>query len=73
MAKQKLKTHSQHARAAGWNDPLRPQQPLVSGKWLLSALGIMVAVAAVCAYVTLGLLFYQGSWQLIFHPGQAPP
>jgi len=70
MAKQKLKTHSQHARAAGWNDPLRPQQPLVSGKWLLSALGIMVAVAAVCAYVTLGLLFYQGSWQLIFHPSR---
>jgi len=59
------------ARAAGWKDPLRPQQPLVSGRWLLSALGIMVAAAAICAYATLCLLFYQGSWQLIFHPSRA--
>lgn len=63
------------ARAAGLhastlNDPLRPQQPLVSGKWLLSALGIVVASAAVCAYAALCLLFYQGSWQLIFHPSR---
>jgi uncharacterized protein len=58
------------ARAAGWKDPLQPQQPLVSGKWLLSALGIVVALAAICAYGTLCLLFYQGSWQLIFHPSR---
>ena len=57
-----------HARAAGWNDPLLPQQPLVSGRWLLSALTGVVALGAVCAYGTLCLLFYQGSWQLIFHP-----
>jgi hypothetical protein len=57
-----------HARAAGWNDPLRPQQPLVSGRWLLSALAGVIALGAVCAYGTLCFLFYQGSWQLIFHP-----
>lgn len=55
------------ARPAGRN---APQQPLVSGKWLLSALGIVVALAAVCAYATLCLLFYQGSWQIIFHPSR---
>jgi uncharacterized protein len=58
----------QEARASGWNDPLKPQQPLVSGKWLLSAIGIVLALAAICAYAALCLLFYQGSWQLIFHP-----
>jgi hypothetical protein len=65
----KKKTHAE-ARAAGWNDPLRPQQPLVSGKWLLSALAIVLAIGAFCAYATLCLLFYQGSWQLIFHPSR---
>ncbi|QNI34394.1 alpha/beta hydrolase [Alloacidobacterium dinghuense] len=65
---------AKQARAAGWpsgsNDPLRPQQELVSGKWLLSALGIVLGVAAICAYGTLCLLFYQGSWQFIFHPSR---
>jgi uncharacterized protein len=75
MAKQKQarsahKSRPQHARAAGWQDPLRPQQPLVSGKWLLGALAVTLALGAVCAYATLCLLFYQGSWQLIFHPSR---
>ncbi|HEX3437754.1 MAG TPA: alpha/beta hydrolase, partial [Pseudacidobacterium sp.] len=61
---------AQRARAAGWKDPLQPQQPLVSGKWLFSALGIAIGAAAVCAYVAFCLLFYQGSWQLIFHPSR---
>jgi hypothetical protein len=64
------KIRPQHARAAGWQDPLRPQQPLVSGKWLLGALAATLALGAVCAYATLGLLFYLGSWQLIFHPSR---
>jgi uncharacterized protein len=54
----------------GWQDPLRQQQPLVSHTWLLRALGVTLAVALVCAYLTLCLLFYQGSWQLLFHPSQ---
>lgn len=53
---------------SGWQDPLRQQQPLVSPTWLLRALGISLAIALVCAYLTLCLLFYQGSWQLLFHP-----
>ena len=69
-ARKEAKHTTAQARAAGWKDPLLPQQPLVSGKWLLSALGIVLAAAAFCAYLTLCLLFYQGSWQLIFHPSR---
>ena len=58
------------ARARGWQDPLRPQQPLVSGRWLLRAFGLVVLVAAVCAYLTLCLLFAQGQWQVVFHPSR---
>jgi pimeloyl-ACP methyl ester carboxylesterase len=35
--------------------------------WILSAFALMVAVAAVCAYLSLCLFFYQGQWQLLFH------
>lgn len=41
---------------------------MVSGRWLLGAFAAVLALAAVCAYATLGLLFYQGQWQLILHP-----
>jgi len=69
QSKSRTGTHAA-ARAAGWNDPLRPQQDLISGKWLLSALGIVLGAAVICAYATLCLLFYQGSWQLIFRPSR---
>lgn len=36
--------------------------------WLLKALAICFVGALVCAYATLCLLFYQGSWQLVLHP-----
>ena len=36
-----------------------------------TALGIVLAVAAVCVYATLCLLFYQGQWQLVLHPSHA--
>ena len=61
-------TPASKARAAGSSHALQPQQELISGKWLLSALGIVLGAALICAYSTLCLLFYQGSWQLIFHP-----
>lgn len=63
------KPHAQ-ARAAGWIDPLAPRQPLISVRWLLSALGVVIAAALLCAYATFCLLFYQGSWQLLFHPSR---
>ena len=54
----------------GQTDPLLPQQPLVSVRWLLRALCGILALAVICAYATLCLLFYQGQWQLIFHPSR---
>ena len=57
----------------GWLDPLRQQQPLVSRTWLLRAVGISFAVALLCAYLTMCLLFYQGGWQILFHPSHAVP
>jgi uncharacterized protein len=54
----------------GWVDPLRPQQPLVSTRWLLSAIAIMLVAAAACAYGALCLLFYQGQWQMLYHPSR---
>jgi pimeloyl-ACP methyl ester carboxylesterase len=46
----------------------RAQPPTVSGRWLLAAIGWTVLAAALCAWGTLCLLFWQGSWQLLYHP-----
>ncbi len=53
-----------------WKDPLAQHQPLVSGHWLLYAVLGVVTLAAVSAYLTLCLLFYQGQWQVVFHPSR---
>lgn len=53
----------------------RPQQPqpqqqheVVDPVWLAKAFGITLVAAAICAWVTFCLLFYQGQWQLVLHP-----
>ena len=43
----------------------------VSGRWLLGALALTVAAAALCGWCALCLLFWQGSWQLLYHPESA--
>lgn len=35
---------------------------------MLGAVLVVMAAAALCAYATLGLLFYQGQWQFVLHP-----
>jgi pimeloyl-ACP methyl ester carboxylesterase len=40
----------------------------VSGRWLLIAVSAAILAAAACAWLTLCLLFWQGSWQLLYHP-----
>jgi pimeloyl-ACP methyl ester carboxylesterase len=42
--------------------------PNVSLQWLLSALGVMLVLATGCAWMVLCLLYWQGSWQLLYHP-----
>jgi hypothetical protein len=46
----------------------RPAPPTISGKWLAWALGGVLAAAVFCAWAVLCLLFWQGSWQLLYHP-----
>ena len=42
--------------------------PTVSGRWLLKAIVISVAAAALCCWGVFCLLFWQGCWQLLYHP-----
>jgi hypothetical protein len=52
--------------------PPHPAQPVtVSGRWLLGAFAITIPAAALCAWAVLCLLFWQGSWQLLYHPASA--
>jgi len=44
------------------------EHPTVSARWLAMAAGLAVLGAAVCAWGALCLLFWQGSWQLLYHP-----
>jgi uncharacterized protein len=44
------------------------QPPTVSGRWLLTAVSLTVVAAALCGWGALCLLFWQGSWQLLYHP-----
>ena len=48
-----------------------PAPPTVSGRWMLIATGIAIGAAAACAWLTLCFLFWQGSWQLLYHPTAA--
>jgi pimeloyl-ACP methyl ester carboxylesterase len=51
-------------------DPLAPQQPLASMRWLLGAFAAVLLLAVVSVYATFCLLFWQGQWQLVFHPSR---
>jgi pimeloyl-ACP methyl ester carboxylesterase len=65
---------SSSAFEQGWSSkraPKTPPPPTVSGRWLIIAASIAIAGAAACAWLTLCLLFWQGSWQLLYHPTSA--
>ena len=52
-----------------------PPQPVgepivVSPAFLLKSFAAVIIAALICVYLTLCLLFYQGQWQLIFHPSR---
>jgi uncharacterized protein len=64
----KLATKSS-ARQSASAQPQEPP-PIVGGRWLIYAVLGVVAFAAVCAYLTVCLLFYQGQWQIVFHPSR---
>jgi len=49
-------------------DAARQEFPTVSGRWLLIALGLSAVGAAFCVWGALCIMFWQGSWQLLYHP-----
>jgi len=49
----------------------REKPQLVSGRWLLIAVCGTIAAAIFCGWLGLCLLFWQGSWQLLYHPAAA--
>jgi hypothetical protein len=54
-----------------FDDPLRPRNPLVSHHWILAGIGLMVVASLIALYFAIALLFWQGQWQLIFHPSHS--
>lgn len=55
-------------RTARPGAPTSSPPEVVDPRWLLRALGLLVLLALLCGYLTLGLLFYLGSWQLALKP-----
>ena len=57
---------------AGKRAPAGPSEgsgpPQVPGRWLLGAVALAIGAAVLCAWCALCLLFWQGSWQLLYHP-----
>jgi len=42
--------------------------PTVSGSWLVKSVALSCAGGIICVWGVFCLLFWQGSWQLLFHP-----
>jgi pimeloyl-ACP methyl ester carboxylesterase len=45
--------------------------PNISARWLLGAAAVTLLGIFACAWLTLCLLYWQGSWQLLYHPKTA--
>jgi pimeloyl-ACP methyl ester carboxylesterase len=56
------------AERLGSGASARREPTQVSGRWLVAAVGGTIAAAALCGWGVLCLLFWQGSWQLLYHP-----
>lgn len=49
-------------------DLLRPHNPLVAHRWLAGGIAAVILGALLALYMAIALLFWQGHWQLLFHP-----
>jgi uncharacterized protein len=49
----------------------RDVPPTVSARWILAAVASVLLAALLCMWGTLCLTFWQGSWQLLYHPAAA--
>lgn len=64
----KTKTHIAATARAQTISHAQSTPPTISGRWLLGAIAGVIAAAALCVWLVLCLLFWQGSWQLLYHP-----
>lgn len=63
------KTHLKIVSRSTPKPAQRPSPPpTVSPRWLFTAIAITLAAALFCAWGSLCILFWQGSWQLLYHP-----
>jgi pimeloyl-ACP methyl ester carboxylesterase len=46
----------------------RSAYPNVSIRWLVGGIALTILGAAICGWLALCLLFWQGNWQLLYHP-----
>lgn len=58
-----------HHKAQPKHAPAPP--PTVSARWLLAAASLALVASAACCWGALCFLFWQGSWQLLYHPTSA--
>ena len=59
-------------RPARFEQKPRPAgPPTISFRWLVTAFASTLLFAGLCWYGALCLLFWQGQWQLLFHPSHA--
>jgi pimeloyl-ACP methyl ester carboxylesterase len=58
-------------RPAQKSTGIKAPPPVVSGRWLLKAIGAVILLALVCSYFSLMFLYYQGQWQIVLHPDKA--
>ena len=65
------RTTPPHAHRPDAGTAATSQPPLISAQWLGLAMVAVVAAAAICGWAALCLLFWQGSWQLLYHPSAA--
>ena len=66
MARNKARVRPVSSRRS----PLAQQSPLVSGRWLLWWLAAIFGGGFFLVYLTSCLLFWQGQWQILFHPAR---
>ncbi|MGA8671980.1 MAG: alpha/beta fold hydrolase [Terracidiphilus sp.] len=65
------KPSSPDASATPFSNGSRDAPPTVSARWILAAMAFALLGAALCVWGVLCLTFWQGSWQLLYHPTAA--
>jgi hypothetical protein len=70
--KAQTKPLNSNSRRAAQPTAVSPSHhPTVSARWLAGAVSLSLAAAGFCGWGVLCLIFWQGGWQLLYHPTSA--